>query len=242
MVEVAARFSPDILCVQEAHPLSLSALLARGLREHTCVEPPSNGDRPSGWEYEGNVLWNRSILEEEAHGEVDVGIREKLRRLFWVRLRLRGSSTGTGGAAPKRLLVGTAHLTWQGSAEEVSSEVCATTRATSARRCGEALMELAASVGEPRPAVFFMGDLNDAFHPRRVLREQGFVDCFSALGLPATPTHPQRPCSDPDEDALPDQALDWIFALEHEHEAASPRCVLANVLLPERSHACSRSL
>jgi hypothetical protein len=29
-----------------------------------------------------------------------------------------------------------------------------------------------------------MEDLNENFHPRRILREAGFIDCFTALRLP----------------------------------------------------------
>jgi hypothetical protein len=46
------------------------------------------------------------------------------------------------------------------------------------------------------------GDLNESFHPPRLLRQGGLMeDCFSALGLPIMPTHPARPSS-PEEDSL----------------------------------------
>ena len=53
--------------------------------------------------------------------------------------------------------------------------------------------------------------MNESYWPRLMLLQGGFVDCFSALGLPARPTHPCRP-SVAHEDANADQALDWIFA------------------------------
>ncbi|CAD7928807.1 unnamed protein product [Amoebophrya sp. A120] len=62
------------------------------------------------------------------------------------------------------------------------------------------------------PALIFCGDLNCAFGPKQVLRQAlpFMQDCFSGLQLRIPSTHPARP-SDPCEEQLPDQTLDWIF-------------------------------
>ena len=62
-----------------------------------------------------------------------------------------------------------------------------------------------------------------------------FVDCFTALCLPATPTHPARP-SGAEEEELPDRALDWICANQH----ATP--ILASVLRPSPALLSSAAL
>jgi hypothetical protein len=58
------------------------------------------------------------------------------------------------------------------------------------------------------------GDLNESFHPIRILREAGFQDCFTRLGLPLLPTHPDRPSS-PEEDRLVRRHL----SLPHDRDA-----------------------
>jgi len=60
-------------------------------------------------------------------------------------------------------------------------------------------------------ACFFGGDLNECFWPKKILNRAGFTDCFSQLGLPLRPTHPNRPVL-AYEDSNADAVLDWIFA------------------------------
>lgn len=38
-----------------------------------------------------------------------------------------------------------------------------------------------------------MDDLNENHHPRRILREAGYIDCFAELRLPTPITHSQKP-------------------------------------------------
>jgi hypothetical protein len=54
--------------------------------------------------------------------------------------------------------------------------------------------------------IFLMGDLNEDFHPVRILNQAGFTDCFTALGLPTPATHPARPSS-PEEEAKSDRRV-----------------------------------
>src|SRR5207245_9617587 len=48
--------------------------------------------------------------------------------------------------------------------------------------------ELTRLVRQAEPA-FFMGDMNDAWHPQRILKQAGFVSCFAALGMQSPPTY-----------------------------------------------------
>jgi hypothetical protein len=52
--------------------------------------------------------------------------------------------------------------------------------------------------------VLITGDLNEDFHPQRLLREAGYRDCYGMLGVPAPHTHPARP-SHPKEEGRPDR-------------------------------------
>jgi hypothetical protein len=58
--------------------------------------------------------------------------------------------------------------------------------------------------------IFLMGDLNEDFHPVRILNQAGFTDCFTALGLPTPATHPARPSS-PEEEAKSDRRVTTHF-------------------------------
>ena len=147
----------------------------------------------------------------------DATIGRPDRRLLWSKFRPRG-----GGSSS--LLVGTAHLTWHGSPGNAALGVAGmegggpSPRINQSKACAAAMDRLAD--GGP---CLLMGDMNDGFVPRRVLAGAGFVDCFAALGLPARPTYPQRPCTDFGEAFESDQAYDWIFA------KGGPRCLVANV-------------
>ena len=217
-----ARLDPDILLTQELHPKLTDCVLG-ALTEHAHVAPEAND--PPGWLSEGNIFWRTSLFQHREHGAAHVGHTEPHRRLFWVRL----------AAAGHTILCATAHFTWQGAAAECESDV--NVRKDQARRTVRALEEIR------RPsdaAIFFGGDLNEAYWPRRILTEAGYSDCFSALGLPAVPTHPTRPSvavsmrmlrtlrthataaraeqTRPSnavraqhEERLADTALDWIF-------------------------------
>ncbi|CAF1120703.1 unnamed protein product, partial [Rotaria sordida] len=91
------------------------------------------------------------------------------------------------------------------------------------RRTVTALEDLIGKFNNPHLAVLFMGDLNENYHPRRILREAGYVDCFAELRLPTPITHPQRP-SEPKEDIQVGTTLDWIM----QNKYARP--ILANAL------------
>lgn len=178
---------PDLLCVQELRPESL-ALIQEALPDHDHVR-----DGFPGWSLEGNVFWNRSAFGLEDAGAEDVGMLETHRRLFWARL--------APARRPKaRLLVSTAHFTWPGNAREKEDGI--NIRMEQARRTSACLDLLAPS---PAP-LLFMGDLNDHYHPIRILKAAGLGECFSGMGRQPRATRPAAPTYQG-----PEETLDWIF-------------------------------
>jgi endonuclease/exonuclease/phosphatase family metal-dependent hydrolase len=133
------------------------------------------------------------------------------------------------------MIISTAHFPWVGGKEEletgVNPRVAVThnvVRSLDQLKTKLEVVRQGASEStereiDPLPLVFFMGDLNEAYVPARIMRGGGYQDCFTALGLPNITTHPARPSSAREEN-LPDRALDWVFASAH------ARPVLANVL------------
>ena len=209
IIECMKTFTPDILCVQELHPL-LHDTLVEALPTHNFVQ-----DEFEGWQLEGNIYWNSTMFKMLEYGIYDIGILEPLRRLFWVRLVTTTSST------KNELLVANAHFTWEGHEAERKSDI--NFRKEQARRTVQSLQELSEKFNNPQLAILFMGDLNENYHPRRILREAGFVDCFAELRLPTPISHPQRP-SEPKEDIQVGTTLDWIM----QNRYARP--ILANAL------------
>lgn len=179
---------PDILCLQEVQPDSRAALDEVLAATHARVDDPFEG-----WTQEGNLYWNRDLFEMVEYGVEDINICEPLRRMFWAQLRLNDGSGRT-------LFVSTAHLTYDGHTEIVSSEKML--------RMGQARAAVAAldRLRHPDEPQLFMGDMNDQFHVIRILGEAGFVDCFRAMGRlprfthPAAPTAVGMPCT-----------IDWLM-------------------------------
>ena len=177
---------PDILCVQELRPETHS-VIDSVLEDHQYVD-----NAFEGWKHEGNVYWNRDLFDLAGSGAEDIGMFEKARRLFWVRLRVKGRDD--------TLFVSTAHYTWAGNAQEKEGGV--NPRYAQAQKTVEALDALV-PVGE---ACLFMGDLNDYQHPLRILREGGLTDSFAALGRIPPPTIPAIPMAK----GTP-QVIDWML-------------------------------
>lgn len=185
--------APDVLAVQELTPAT-AAVIDDCLPEHDRVRE----DVP-GWEPVGNLWWDRRLLSSIAHGAEPIGGDDPRRQLFWVRLRPHGSA--------REVIVATAHFVWSGNAEELRDSH--NPRLEQTRRCIALLEELAGD-----GACLFMGDLNDAVHPVRILRTAGFQDSFTALGSLPVPTHPTVPTGR-EHDIWPTfetpMVLDWQF-------------------------------
>jgi hypothetical protein len=166
---------PDILCIQELRPITCK-FVDGVLDSHRRVEDPFDG-----WLREGNIYWNQDLFDLVEYGAEDIGIFERLRRLFWVRLRLQGSDR------ERILFVSTAHYTWRGN--EVEKTGGSNPRIAQAHKTVEVLNSLV----PPSEPLLFMGDLNDFMHPLRILREGGLTDSFAALGRYSSPTWPAAP-------------------------------------------------
>jgi endonuclease/exonuclease/phosphatase family metal-dependent hydrolase len=187
-------FDPDVLCLQELHPVSRE-LIDSALAGHRRVD-----DDFSGWTGQSNIYWRDEMFSEIEHGAEDVGIVYQAdRRLFWVRLHVK--------ALDRSILVSTAHLTHQRHPDE-----CATghsPRVAETRRIVEALKRLNGAA-EP---LFCMGDFNDPVHPPRLLHEAGYPSCFASLGVQPAPTFKCYPTADIEPGAAAmSQCVDWIVA------------------------------
>jgi exonuclease III len=205
-------FNPDVLCVQELQPAT-QAFLDSMLKEHDRVR-----DLFPGWTNEGNIYWNKTIFEKIEHGAEEVGHLEPQRRMFWARLRFKESS--------RTIFVATAHLTSPTNRDE--GESGHSPRVGQLKRIADVLPRLVRN-GEP---AFFMGDMNDARHPQRILKPAGFVSCFAALGLQSPPTFHCYPTANigPDEPAST-EAIDLIVANRYARAiaAAVPQCYAGDI-------------
>jgi endonuclease/exonuclease/phosphatase family metal-dependent hydrolase len=161
---------PDLLCLQELSPAARQ-LIDLVLPGHSRVE-----DDFPGWLHEGNIFWNDELFELTEYGAEQIGQLEELRRLFWVRLRLKAENQPS-------LTVATAHYSWPGSEAEKQDGI--NRRFLQAQRTTEVLNRLTG----PEDRLLFMGDFNEYYHPLNTLREAGLQDCFSALGRIAAPTY-----------------------------------------------------
>jgi endonuclease/exonuclease/phosphatase family metal-dependent hydrolase len=200
-------FTPDVLCVQELQRPT-QEFLDSVLKEYDRVHDPF-----AGWTTESNIYWASNSFERVEHGAEEVGHPEPERRLFWVRLRLKASQ--------KTIFVATAHLTTARHREEA-----ATGASPRVRQLNRIAGELTRLVGEGEPA-FFMGDMNDPWHPQRILMQAGFVSCFAALGMQSPPTFQCYPTANvqPGEQTIT-EAIDLIVANKYARAIAAsvPQC------------------
>jgi exonuclease III len=200
-------FTPDVLCVQELQRPT-QQFLDRVLSEYARVHDPF-----PGWTNESNIYWNKAIFEETEHGAEEVGHVEPERRMFWTRLQIKSS--------PKAIFIATAHLTSARHSDE--SETGVSPRVRQLKRIADALRR---RVREGEPA-FFMGDMNDAWHPQRILMQAGFVSCFAALGMQSPPTFQCYPTANvqPGERTIT-EAIDLIVANKYARAIAAsvPQC------------------
>jgi endonuclease/exonuclease/phosphatase family metal-dependent hydrolase len=186
-------FTPDVLCVQELQRPT-QEFLDGVLNDHDRVRDPF-----PGWTNESNIYWAKTFFECTEYGAEDVGHAEPERRMFWARLRFKPLST--------TIFVATAHLTSPRNQEEGQSGL--SPRIRQLKRIAGELIRL---VGKAEPA-FFMGDMNDAWHPQRILKPAGFVSCFAALGMQSPSTYQCYPTTDvqPGEPTVT-EAIDLIVA------------------------------
>ncbi len=182
---------PDVLCVQELRP-QIGAVLDTELPDHRRVVGTERG-----WTHEGNIWWSTGRFAHLGHGASPFGAAERDRRVFWVRLQERTSGC--------EVVVATVHLTWLGGSDEVETGLNPRLAQT------RALITVLDDVAADAPCLV-MGDLNDPAVPVRVLREAGFSDAWSALGVVPQATFPAFPLSTEGSRRpphLPPSTIDW---------------------------------
>lgn len=182
----------DIYLFQELTP-DIVSFLDKTLSKHQRVH-----ESDVGWNSEGNIYWNSDYLQLVDHGKGNLEMDDYPHRgLFWVRLALKMEPSLT-------IFVSTAHFPWSGCETELATGINQRIPAT-IKVC-----EYIRKLVPPQEPVIFGGDLNDDFHPLRVLNdEMGMIDVFEYLDLVPPITHPVRP-SDPREEIRPSRTLDWI--------------------------------
>lgn len=207
-------FTPDVLCVQELQRPT-QEFLDRVLAGHERVHDPF-----AGWTSESNIYWSKALFEKTAHGAEEVGHDEPERRMFWARLQVK--------SLRRPVFVATAHLTSPKHGQEPETGI--SPRVRQLKRIAGGLARLVQQ-GEP---AFFMGDMNDAWHPQRILGQAGFVSCFAALGLQSPPTFQCYPTAGVQPGAHTiTEAIDLIVANQHARAiAASVPQVYAGDLAP----------
>ena len=205
-------FMPDVFCVQELQRPT-QEFLDSVLNEHDRVHDPF-----PGWTNESNIYWSTALFECAEFGAEEVGHLEPERRMFWARLRFK--------QIPGTIFVATAHLTSPKNRDEGESGL--SQRVGQLKRIADELTRL---VRKDEPA-FFMGDMNDARHPQRILKPAGFVSCFAALGLQSPPTFQCYPTANvrPGEPTST-EAIDLIVANKHARAIAAsvPQCYAGDI-------------
>jgi len=223
LCQVLGILTPDILLLQEVNEELLGILdgflRTRGLLRVSGQEP--------GWTCESGIYYSSSMFSLVVCGlETDLkmqGAYFQHRGLFWARLKFTSSEIVDGPC----VVVSTAHLPWVGSEEEVSSGV------NQRIACSHAINNHLERIHMDNDVLtIFGGDLNEDFHPVRILTScssesgLGLREVFSELDQPPPITHPVRP-SDPFEEARPDRCLDWLLYKAQNPAICRPLCAMA---------------
>jgi len=207
---------PDVLLLQEVVQEQLEELdtflLNRGLTRVV-------GGTEEGWMSESAIYYSLALFQSvHSFGLEDlkmVGDYHKNRGLFWARLQTRDGL---------HVFVSTAHLPWVGSQEEVSTGI--NQRVAPCHLINSHLQRLVKI--EEDALVVFGGDLNEDFHPPRILagagNPMGLTELFQALDCVPPTTHPVRPSS-LQEESRPERTIDWLFY--RARATGRPLCAMA---------------
>ena len=192
--ETVRRHRPDVLYLQEVTPQILQAI-TEVLPSHKYVVDSNF----KGWSTECNIVWNNDLLEKTKHEFVDaMGFEDNPHRgLFTALLRVRSNPQITFAAL-------TVHFPWPGCPAELRTGM--NQRALIADK----IVDFTGDGSDQAMPFILAGDFNESFHPQRILRDAGYEDVFSEVGVPPPVTHPVRSASQR-ESSMPPQALDWIM-------------------------------
>jgi endonuclease/exonuclease/phosphatase family metal-dependent hydrolase len=194
LIQTLLTLRSDVYLFQEVNPQIIQCF-DENLYNYSRVVADGN----ESWIRESNIYWNKDIFNLLDFGFSDLEMPDyPLRGLFWVRLCLKSDPS-------KVCFFSTAHFPWVGCERETETGV--NQRIVAALKVCEHLRRLVAL----NEAAIFAGDLNEDYHPVRILSEEcAFIDIFEGLDLPPPITHPVRP-SDPEEELKPNRTLDWIL-------------------------------
>jgi exonuclease III len=190
LCNVLSTLYPDLLMLQEVTAENLQ-LVQKSLPTHQHLEnflqESSDGE---GKLFENTIFWNHSIFDFVQSGFMSFHHPDYSQRgLHWVRLAFHEN-------IDDQFIIATTHLPWVGSHEEISSGV------NQRIQCSKLVLSFLNSIRKPGEPVIFGGDLNDDFHPLRILRGDNqqdsssnlsLRDVFEILDLPPQITHPVRP-------------------------------------------------
>jgi exonuclease III len=185
---------PDLLMLQEVTTENL-LLVQKSLPTHHHIgTKESLGDE--GRLLDNNIFWDNSIFHSLESGFMSFNHPEYSQRgLHWVRLAFHENEQN-------QFIIATTHFPWVGSREEISSGV------NQRIQCSKLVLSFINSIRKSGEPVIFGGDLNDDFHPLRILcgdNQQdnpsniSLRDVFEILDLPPQITHPVRPSDSREE-------------------------------------------
>ncbi len=204
-------YRPDVLGVQELTP-ETQGFLDDALPAHARVH-----DDLGGWTTEGNIWWNGDLLDLVEYGAEDIGMSTYPdRRLFWVRLQVKGYD--------QTLFVSDVHLTDAGTAAELDEG-----RTSRVRETKQIVGALGRLVGADE-AGFVLGDFNDSLAPLAHLLMAGYNSCFAKLGQIPPPTMPSFTNRLPGG-FLSSFVYDWIVGNDRAHplSASSPHVYAGDI-------------
>lgn len=189
----------DIILLQEVTKDNLQ-IVKNSLPLHNYIQNIEKEEEKEFWETESNIFWKDSLFTLINSGYQSFHHSNYPKRgLFWARLSLKNQPQ-------YEFIVSTSHLPWVGSSLEI------TTGINQRIQCSRLILEYLHSIAHPNEPIVFAGDLNDDFHPLRILRGEDhksneqqqqqsiqLYDVFELLDLPPVITHPVRPSDSREE-------------------------------------------
>jgi hypothetical protein len=205
--KVLVTIQPDILLLQEVTAENLQ-LVNNSLPNYDHIQ---NNET---WSSESNIFWKSSLFEMIEFGFICFDLQDYPRRgLYWVRFAFQGSPHS-------QFIVATSHFPWVGSPEELLTGV------NQRIKCASLVLSSLNSLRRPGEPVIFGGDLNDDFHPLRILQGDptlpkgiSLCDVFELLDLPPQVTHPVRPSDAREEMRVRGQVLRLLNSISPSHPA-----------------------
>lgn len=152
----------DIILFQEVTIENLQFLIET-LPQYNYVKE----EKEIYWQTESNIFWNKNIFNLINSGYYSFHHSEYPGRgLFWVRLSLKNQPNN-------EFIVSTSHLPWVGSNKEI------TTGINQRIECCRLILQFLNTISKPNEPIIFAGDLNDDYHPLRVLRGDDSISTIS---------------------------------------------------------------